>query len=140
VFAAPKSPSRLRCLSWRCLMVMRSSSLERRCLSSIRRSAVGRLATGTRGAISVCTTNGAHAAISVRECTANGSGVPLEWLAHHPPWSGVLMAVMMSWSMSWCHCSAVDGEAPGLGGGCRGEHALLPSCPQDRHRAVSRPP
>jgi hypothetical protein len=50
VSTAPKSLSRLRCLSQWCLMAMQSSSLEQQCLSSARKSAVARLATGARGA------------------------------------------------------------------------------------------
>jgi hypothetical protein len=86
---------------------------------------VVRLATGARGTVRVRTTNGTCVVVDVRECTTYGFGIPPEWLAHCPPWSGVLIVAMMSWSTSWCHCSAVNGEAPGPKGLRRSVHAAF---------------
>jgi hypothetical protein len=65
---APKSLSRLRRISrWR-LMVMRSSSLERRRSSSAHKSVVARLAARTA--------NDVRGATGERECVTDGTGVP----------------------------------------------------------------
>jgi hypothetical protein len=42
---------------------------------------VVRLVIGARGTIGVDTADGVRAIVGVRECTVDGSGVPLEWLA-----------------------------------------------------------
>jgi hypothetical protein len=46
--------------------------------------------------------------VSVHECAPKGGC--------HPLCGGVLMVVIMSWSMSWHHCSAIDDEVCGGGG------------------------
>jgi hypothetical protein len=71
----------------------------------------------TRGA------NGGHeCTASERECAADGSGALLRWFTCPPLWGDVLVAVTTSWSTSWRHCSAVDGDACGPGGLWRSYH------------------
>jgi hypothetical protein len=65
-------------------MVMQPSSPERWCSGLACKSAVTRLAVGARGVIGACTADDVHGAISVRECTADGTGAPPEWLARRP--------------------------------------------------------
>jgi hypothetical protein len=70
---------------------------------------------GTRAGDSV------RAAVSVRECATDDCGPPPEWLAHRSPRGGVLIATTTSWSTSWHHYSATEGEA-------RGPRGLLEGC------------
>jgi hypothetical protein len=71
--ATPKSPSRLRRLSQRHSMVVRSSSPKWRRSSLAYKSTVARLAAGSCGA------DGTRGAVSERECATDGTGAPLGW-------------------------------------------------------------
>jgi hypothetical protein len=71
-------------------MVMRPSSPERWRSSLAHKAVVARLDAGGRAV------NGVRGAVEVRECAADGTGTPLEWLAHRPPRGDVLIAMMTS--------------------------------------------
>jgi hypothetical protein len=73
-------------------------------------------AAGTSGTVGALSVGGARGTVGVHECATDSTGTAMEWLTHRPPQGGVLIAAMMSWSMSGCHCSIADGEACGLGG------------------------
>jgi hypothetical protein len=96
-------------------MVMRMSSPKSWRLSSAQRLAMVRLATGVCGAVRVHAADSTCVTVSVRECTADGSGVPPEWLARRPLHSGM--------STSWRHYSTADDEVLGPGGLRRSAHA-----------------
>jgi hypothetical protein len=68
-----------------------------------------RVANNARVAEGARVADSAWAAVGVRECAADGCCRP-------PPWCAMLMVATTSWSTSWRHCSAADGEAFGDGG------------------------
>jgi hypothetical protein len=88
------------------------------------------LTTGTHGEAGTCAADGAWVAGGSR-ATDDARGVVGAWAMVGMYecaakgccclWNGVLMAAMLSWSVSWCHCSTVDSEVCGGGG-------LLSSC------------